>query len=292
MTHNLDSHLRRLHLANTRRDWKVLCDRAERESWTYQTFLETLCAEEVSHRTGTRIQRLVKRANFPFLKTLEEFNFTLQSELRLATLGSFTGPDFVTDGRNLILLGEPGRGKTHLAISIAYKAIQNGFDARFVTAANIIDELSRASRKTLFRKALKAWIQPDVLVIDELGYLACTPDAANVLYHVVNDRHLKKKPIIITSNKALNRWGDVLLDRDLGAVIVDRLLERARVFKLDGPSVRSGHLDLQLDDSVSTAAIFSGKDGPEFPEPTTSSCLKQEPCQMSGIPLRDVFAGR
>lgn len=271
MTAALDAHLRRLHLANTRRIWAALCDRAEREQWTYQAFLETLCGEEISHRAGTRLGRLAKKAGFPFLKTVDDFDFTLQSELRLATLGSFLGPEFVTEGRNLILIGKPGRGKTHLAIAIAYKAIQNGFDARFTTAAALIDDLSRASHKTTFRKALATYVQPHVLVVDELGYLACTPDAANVLYHVVNERHLKRRPMIFTTNKPLRSWGRILHDADLGDVIVDRLLERARVLKLDGPSIRSRHVpEADLEDTPSTPARVSGKDRPEFPEPTAA----------------------
>ena len=274
MTAALDAHLRRLHLANTRRIWAALCDRAEREQWTYQAFLETLCGEEISHRAGTRLGRLAKKAGFPFLKTVDDFDFTLQSELRLATLGSFLGPEFVTEGRNLILIGKPGRGKTHLAIAIAYKAIQNGFDARFTTAAALIDDLSRASHKTTFRKALATYVQPHVLVVDELGYLACTPDAANVLYHVVNERHLKRRPMIFTTNKPLRSWGRILHDADLGDVIVDRLLERARVLKLDGPSIRSRHVpEADLEDTPSTPARVSGKDRPEFPEPTVDSLL-------------------
>lgn len=272
MTAALDAHLRRLHLANTRRLWPTLCERAEREQWTYQAFLETLCAEEIVHRAGTRLARLAKKAGFPFLKTVDDFDFTLQSELRLVTLGSYLGPDFVTEGRNLILIGRPGRGKTHLAIAIAYKAIQNGFDARFTTAAELIDDLSRATKKTTFRKALVHYVQPHVLVVDELGYLACTPNAANVLYHVVNERHLKRRPMIFTTNKPLKRWGQILHDSDLGDVIVDRLLERARVLKLDGPSVRSRHIpadDLEQD-PTSTPAKVSGKDRPEFPEPTAA----------------------
>ncbi len=235
----------------------------------YQAFLETLCAEEISHRAGTRLSRLAKKAGFPFLKTVDDFDFTLQSELRLATLGSYLGPEFVTGGRNLILIGKPGRGKTHLAIAIAYKAIQNGFDARFTTCAALIDDLSRASHKTTFRKALASYVHPHVLVVDELGYLACTPDAANVLYHVVNERHLKRRPMIFTTNKPLRTWGEILHDQDLGDVIVDRLLERARVLKLDGPSVRSRHVpQTDLEDTPSTPDRVSGKDRPEFPEPT------------------------
>ncbi len=284
MTDALDSHLRRLHLANTRRLWVTLCDRAERETWTYQAFLETLCAEEVAHRSGTRLARVAKQAGFPFLKTIDDFDFTLQSELRLATLGSYLGPDFVTEGRNLVLIGKPGRGKTHLAIAIAYKAIQNGFHARFTTCADLIDDLSRASQKTTFRKALSTYVQPDVLVIDEVGYLACTPDAANVLYSVVNERCLKRKPMLFTTNKALNTWGKILHDDGLGEVIVDRLLERARVLRLDGPSVRSRHVPSRdLEDSSSTPDRISGKDRPEFPEPT---CAEQTSSRNRSIRWR------
>ena len=144
--------------------------------------------------------------------------------------------------------GRTGRGKTHLAVAIAYKAIQNGFTASFTTAAALIDDLSGASRGGTFREALSRYLQPHVLVIDEVGYLSYGPDAANVLFHVVNDRHLRGKPMLFTTNKPpLTQWGEALHDADLAEAIVDRTLERGRLLILDGPSHRTRHLGLDTE---------------------------------------------
>jgi DNA replication protein DnaC len=262
----LDAMLKRLHLANARRIWSQLVLKAEEESWSYDRFLEALIAEEVAHRQGTRLQRCTAQAKFPFLKTIDDFDFSLQSQLRLALLGSYLSPDFVSDGRNLILYGRSGRGKTHLAVAIAYRAIQNGFDAFFTTAAALIDELSAAGRKGRLQERLHPYARVDVLVIDEVGYLSCGDDAANVLYHVVNQRHLARRPMIFTTNKPPKVWGDVLHDADLAETIVDRILERGRFITVDGPSYRTRHIDPAI---LSQPATFSGIGRPGIPEPTT-----------------------
>jgi len=139
-------------------------------------------------------------------------------------------------------------GKTQLAIAIAYRAIHNGFDALFVTAAELIEDLSGAAAKGRLHDALARYLTPHVLVIDEVGYLAYGPDAANVLYHVVNARHLKRRSMVFTTNKPLSRWGAVLHDDDLAEAIVDRILERGRLLKLDGPSQRSGDVHPDADE--------------------------------------------
>lgn len=268
---DLDALLKRLHLANARRVWRDLLARAERDEWTYEYFLTLLVTEEIAHRQQTRLGRLCHRAGFPFLKTIDDFNFTFQSTLRLALLGSALSPDFITDGRALILLGKPGRGKTHLAIAIAYRAIQNGFDARFVTAAELIDDLSAAFRAGRLADALTAYTHPALLVVDEVGYLTYGTDAANMLFHVVNDRHRHQRAMIFTTNKPVTAWGRVLHDDDLAHAIVDRVLERGRLLTLDGPSLRTKHLGLD-DPTASTpspqVARISGIHAPEFPEPT------------------------
>lgn len=142
---SIDSLCKRLHLANAPRIYRALAERAEREQWSYDNFLSVLLAEEVAHRSQTRLTRLTRQASFPFFKTIDDFDFTFQSTLRLAMLGSYLSADFVTEGRTLILHGRSSRGKTHLAIAIAYRAIQNGFDALFTTAPALIEDLSRAS---------------------------------------------------------------------------------------------------------------------------------------------------
>jgi DNA replication protein DnaC len=278
MSTDLDPLLKRLHLANTRRTWRDLVQRAEKEDWAYDQLLLTLFAEEVAHRRGTRLTRAVARAAFPFLRTIDEFDFSYQSTLRLTTIGSLLSPDFVTDGRSVIFEGKPGRGKTHLAIAIAYRAMQNGFDALFTTAAELIDQLSAAGRAGSLRDALAVFMKPHVLVVDEVGYLPYGDDAASVLYHVVNDRHIRKRAMVFTTNKHPKRWGDVLHDDDLAEAIVDRVLERGRLLRLDGPSLRTNHLapdELGNDDDHQPEPVrVSGKKTSEFPERTTRISTK------------------
>ncbi|MGD9765964.1 MAG: IS21-like element helper ATPase IstB, partial [Candidatus Binatia bacterium] len=267
-TVDLDALLKRLHLANARRLWRELCERAETEQWSCRDFLAVLVAEEIAHRQQTRLRRAVHDAHFPFLKTIDDFNFSFQSTVRLQLLGSYLGPEFVTEGRNLILMGKTGRGKTHLAIAIAYRAIQNGATALFTTAAELIDDLSAASRAGRLRETLARYVHPHVLVVDEVGYLTYGPDAANVLFHVVNDRHLRRRPLLFTTNKSpLAAWGAVLHDHDLAEAIVDRTLERGRLLVLDGPSVRTPHLDSSADPANSRPDKISGKNRTTFPEP-------------------------
>src|SRR5438034_1997376 len=265
----LEAHFRRLNLAHTRHIYKEVADRAEKESWSYRDFLALLLAEEVAQRKQTRLQRCTRSAHFPFFKTIDEFDFTLQSTLRESVIGSGLGLDFVTEGRSLILHGKTGRGKTHLAVAIGYRAIQNGFETLFATAAELIEDLSNASKKGRLQESLATYTHPHVLVVDEVGYLTYAPDAANVLFHVVNNRHLRKRPMIFTTNKSLNQWGKVLHDQDLAAAILDRVLERGRILHLDGPSGRTRHLKFEdeLLPSPDSARI-SGIGVPEFPEPT------------------------
>jgi DNA replication protein DnaC len=266
----LESLFRRLNLAHTRRIYQDLADRAEKENWSYRDFLALLLAEEVAHRKQTRLQRFTRKAHFPFFKTIEEFDFSLQTTLRLSLLGSYLGPDFVTEGRSLIFYGKTGRGKTHLAVAIGYRAIQNGFETLCTNAAELVEELSNASKKGCLQESLLTYTHPHVLVVDEVGYLTYGPDAANVLFHVVNNRHLRKRPMIFTTNKPFSEWGKVLHDEDLAAAILDRILERGRFIHLDGPSWRTRHLNLEEAlPAAAERARISGIRVPEFPEPTS-----------------------
>ncbi len=274
----LDGMLRRLHMPTVRRLWSDLQVRAEQEGMRYADYLQALVGEEIAHRTQTRISRMTHRARFPFLRTIEEFDFAYQSGLRKELLGSYLGPEFVLEGRSLLLYGPSGVGKTHVAIAIAYKAIQHGSDARFVTAAHLIDELSSASRDGKLREALAPYTHPGVLVVDEVGYLSYGPDAANVLFQVVNERHLHRRPMVFTTNKPIEVWGKVLHDPDLAEAILDRVLERGRVLHFKGPSFRTRHLQSK------EGARISGKGGPEFQEPTNSAPPQNSPISGARSP--------
>lgn len=243
---SLDTMLKSLGLSTMGRLLPELIPMAEKEAWSYQQLLERLVAEEIAQRGERRIATLMTKAKFPFEATIETFDFTFRSDLKRQMLGRFLGPELVSERRSLILEGPPGTGKPHLCIAIAYKAIQNGFTARFTTAAALINDLCVAPDRAL---ALQPYLRPHVLVIDEMGYLGYGPGAADVLFQVVDQRYLKGKPILFTTNKSLNQWGRVLHDSELARAIIDRTLHYGEYLKLSGPSFRLKGRKLDLDPS-------------------------------------------
>jgi DNA replication protein DnaC len=236
---DLDSALTQLRLPTIRGIYDHVLVEAEREDWTYREVLERLVTEEIATRAETRLSRAVRKARFPFIKTIEEFDFEFQRSVKRQMLGRFLGPELLSEGRNLILLGKPGRGKTHLAVAIAYKAIQNGADARFTTLAELLADLALSEGPQGFEKKLSAYTTPGVLIIDELGYLSYAKDAANTLFQIIDQRYLSRRPVLITTNKDPESWGSVLHDKDLAEAILDRLQERGDVVKLLGRSYRT-----------------------------------------------------
>jgi DNA replication protein DnaC len=235
----LEEHLRRLHLTSMRARYEEIEMEARRERWSYREYLERLAAEEIAHRHERRIAQNVRRAGFPFLKTLEEFDFTFQRSVSRVMLGPYLGRDLVTGGRNLILFGRSGVGKTALAIALAYKALQQGASVRFVSCTELIGELVQARARNEWEAALTRALKPEVLVVDEVGYLSYGPYAANVLFPVVDKRYLAgNRPMLLTTNKDPAEWGTVLHDADLAAAILDRLLHQGEVLKMGGTSYR------------------------------------------------------
>jgi DNA replication protein DnaC len=260
-----------------RRLYPELEVRAENEDLSHRDFLAQLMAEEVAHRAQTRIERSVRKARFPFLRTIEDFDFTFQTSVRLQLLGSYLGPELVSEGRSLILCGPSGTGKSHLAVAIAYRAIQNGYDALFTSAAGLIETLSAASRRGELSAALPRYTHPHVLVIDEVGYLTVGGDAANLMFQVVNDRYLHRRTMLFTTNKPLAAWGLVLHDPDLAEAILDRVLERGRLIELRGPSYRTRHLSSAENshrNPPKEPARISGNHRQEYPEPTEGTWFR------------------
>lgn len=239
--------LRRLHLPTVNRLYAEYEQTATRDGWSYTEYLERLVMEEIAHRIETRVSRAIRAAHLPFIKTIEEFDFQFQKSVERRMLGAYLGPELVSEGRCLILYGPPGTGKTALSIAIAVKAIQNGFDAHFATATKMITALTEAERRGSASEVLPLYLDPDVLVVDEVGYLSYGPNAANVVFQVVNSRYLAgNKPMIFTTNKAPAEWAVVLHDADLSAAILDRVLHKGEIIKLSGQSYRRFSADKEV----------------------------------------------
>jgi DNA replication protein DnaC len=241
--YDLDGMLRRLHLPTVRPCYGELAMRAETEGMSYHTYLETLIVEKLAHRAETRITRAVRKACFRMLRMIDDFNFTFQTALKRQMFGRSLGAELVSEGKSAIFSGPSGTGKSHLSIAIAYhRALQHGYDARFIGADTLISELLRVASKGRLERALESYLQPHVLVLDELGYLCHAPDTANVLYRVANEQYLQRKSMVLTTNKPLAALDDVLHDGDLAEAILDWLLERGVHFTFRGRSYRTRHL--------------------------------------------------
>lgn len=194
-----------------------------------------------------------------------------------------------------MLLGRTGRGKTHLAIAIAYKAIQNGFDARFETAPALLGRLHKAQQAGALDEAMAQYVDPHVLVIDELGYLTYGSDAANFLFQVVDQRYLARRPVLIALNKEPSEWGRVLHDADLAEAIIYRLPERGEILRLAGKSYRQPHVD-SVPSDAGACPVLSCRDLPRQqsrsrPIPATVR-LHNGNAQEKGYPRLTVLRSR
>ena len=211
--------------------------RAAQGDRPYADFLLELLEAEVRQRQETRLKKALKRARLPFAKTLEGFDFAFQPSIDQRQMRELRTLRFVHEASNVLFLGPPGVGKTHLAVALTSEAIRAGFSAQFITVQDLVSDLGRAARASRLPQRLRAFITPKVLVVDEIGYLPLDEVGATLFFQLVTARY-ERGSTILTSNKSFSDWGSTFGDTILATAVLDRLLHHASVINIRGESYR------------------------------------------------------
>ena len=233
----VQTQLTRLKLSRIRDCLDPLAEQAAKQEWTYLDFLERLLDAEVSARFERDVAMKTKLAHFPFSKTLDQFDFSFQPALNERQIRELAALRFIANGENLLFLGPPGVGKTHLAISLGVAAIAQGWSVYFLTVVDLLEMLQRDAKEDRLNHRLKTLCRPKLLILDEMGYFPLDRLTAQFLFQLVSRRY-QKGSIILTSNKSYGEWGEVFADQVLASAILDRLLHHSTTINIRGHSYR------------------------------------------------------
>src|SRR6266705_543226 len=229
--------LKQLGLTQLEKALPALFEMARQETWTYETFFTHAIAAEIEGRDRRAAERRMTAARLPALKTLEAFDFRFQPSLSKRLLWELADLSFVKSATNVIFLGPPGVGNTHLSLALSVQALAAGYSALFTTLTHLAEALDTASYPGLVRQRLRRYTTPSVLVIDEVGYTKLSPGQAHHFFELVTARY-EHGSILLTSNTGFSDWGNLLGNEVLATALLDRLLHHAEVIPINGRSYR------------------------------------------------------
>jgi DNA replication protein DnaC len=229
--------LKRLQLTHMRDTLAGALSEAAKEQWTYLEFPEKILGREVDAKQGKRIRMGLQIAHFPCVRTVEGFDFSFQPSADERLIRELSTGNFIAHGENVLMFGPPGVGKSHLAIGLGRKVVEQGHTVRFTTATSLSAVLGKAESEGNLGDKLIEYAKPRLLIIDELGYLPFERRAAHLFFQLVNRRY-EKGSLLVTTNQRVSEWGIVFGDEVLATAILDRLLHHSHTLMITGESYR------------------------------------------------------
>jgi DNA replication protein DnaC len=216
----------------------TLADEAKTQSWSHVEYLGKVVAEQAAATQNRRLAARLRFARFPFRRTIDDFDFSFQPSIDRKLVDDLATLRFIEEKRPVVFLGQPGCGKTHLAVALATLAVEAGYRGYFTTGADMVRQLLGAQRDGNFTHKLRTYTAPTVLVVDDVGLLPVSAEGAGLFFNVINARYENGHPTLATTNRGLPSWGEVFSDAVVASAILDRLMHRAVVFNIKGPSWR------------------------------------------------------
>jgi DNA replication protein DnaC len=229
--------LEKLKLDHLEAQLEAVCEQAAHQDLDYKSFLTQALDTEWRGRHLRGIETRLRQARFPWTKTLDQFDFEFQPSLDRKQVRELAALSFVERAHNVVILGPPGVGKTHLAVALGVKAVEAGYSVQFLTLETLMTRLVKAKHENRLERALQLLVYPKLLVIDEIGYLPLSREEASLFFRLIVRRY-ERASLIVTSNKSFLDWGEVFNDHVLATAILDRLLHHSTTLNIKGESYR------------------------------------------------------
>ncbi len=234
----LKARLRNFKLSGIYNSIEERLEYAQEKSLAYKEFLEILMEDEYNNRRDNSHKKRYAKAKLPSHKTSEDFDFTFQPSINKRTINDCLTCTFIKEHNNIVFIGAPGTGKTHLSVAIGIKALLKGYKVLFTPVSEMLHNLNASKADNSYYQKVNYYLAPDLLILDELGFKKLPGYSADDFFEIISKRY-EKGSVIITTNKSFENWGEIFSDHTLASAILDRIVHYSSIFKINGPSYRA-----------------------------------------------------